>query len=198
MKKTIYIKPRQSGKTSQVVNLVKRTKGHILILCPGLGYSEIYKREFRDESRVTIAYPNEKINEFISGRTFEFVIVDEFMHYRDSISRSLYEAITSRAMHIKNLYMIGTPYAFVDKEFFDRLKSYKRHIGYESCLEYFKSEFVVSKKTFDYWFYNFMTDYDVNLVKDDFYYSEYSESELVGQHGEEVYNVIYGNKLWLD
>lgn len=196
MKKTIYIKPRQSGKTSQVINLVGRTKGHILILCPGVGYSQEYRREFKDDPRIVITYPSEKLVEFLRGRTFEFVIIDEFMNLRHSISTRLYEDITKNSSSIKNLYMIGTPNAFVSETFFNQLKIYKNQLDYDRCWEYFAKHHPTTKQHFDYWFFNFMTDHDVNLVKDDFYYSMYSDQELLSIHGSDAFNVLYRNKIF--
>jgi len=203
MKTTIYIKPRSSGKTSQAVNFAKAVQGEVLVLV----YNSVARQEWLNQLgdsysniHVNYYYPDRaKIDRMFQGRTFEAVIIDEFLLGR---TIPIYQNVSRWQQSIKHLYLVGTPDLAVRKVLFDDIARVKSMYRYEAAKEYiltkYKDSTDCNERIFDYWWYSFLTDFGAYIVKDDFRYDVRTDEHVLGQYGTDAYNLIIKNQIWLD
>ena len=203
MKKQIYIKPRQSGKTIQTIELIKRVEGKCLIVCYNNAGVEDYKRKLREyynKEKIHFAYySNFKADNIskLNGIVFDLVVCDEFlMPWFDHI-KDTYCTINSISHRIKCLYMVSTPNGTIQTDMYEYIRDNKLTLCYELLLEKAQKMWWVDKDTFDLWYWNFITDPDTNVVKDDFFFSYRTNEEIMSTMGEEAFKEQYLNQIFL-
>jgi hypothetical protein len=192
MKKQIYIKPRQTGKTHNAIEVFKRCKGNKLFICYNSGArNDIMKKV--NEPNAKITFYNSIIGGALEGQNWDLIVLDEFMFYPKQIE--IYRTLTAMQRNINVLYMCSTPNGTIPQEMFDYIVASKGVVRGEVMLAHCMSNYWIDERQFDYWFYNFITDKDSNLVFDNFFMCNGDETDMERQLGTEAYELYIKNKM---
>ena len=200
MIKNVYIKPRQTGKTTAAIELMRRAKGGVLYLCWNYATANMIKdkmgKDFDKGRHWIVPFSNLRDYTF-EGLRFEFVIMDEFAHLPWSVQKKLYELITTHKHKIQYLYMVTTPHDKIEKVIFDYIRENKGLVSFADMMKHCQDEYWMDEKAFSYWYHNFMTDRDTNIVKDDFRYSQTPDEKLKQYVGEKQFDLEFKNTIFI-
>ena len=196
MKKHIYIKPRQTGKTSQCIQLAKRVKGKVLFIVWNNAMKVQVKRLLGDydRSRIDIlSFANMKAST-LHGKKYEFVILDEYFCMNRNTQMRLYTILSSNSHRIDNLYIVSTMNERISEYAFNTIKLKE----YYNISELQDELLSMSIEDITYWKNNFLTDSDSNIIKDDFFYSSTEKNKLKNYLGDEQYELEILNQFIKD
>jgi len=154
MNKIFSMQPRQSGKTYNAILEYKKDPQNTIyvVTCNSTMSSSLFPKCITTGS----------FKRFSLDKRFKNIILDEYMFFENK--EEIYNTINN--LNIENLFIYSTSDKIYSKELFDFIKNNKLNYSYNNLLLKYQSEFnTTDKLKFDDLYYNFITDYDTNLIE---------------------------------
>jgi hypothetical protein len=179
MKKTFFIQPRRSGKTTNAIYEFLNDPDNTLFVTLNFNM----RNNFRHISNNVIS--SNQFKDKIHGRKFKTIILDEYLLFKNKIE--IYEEI--QKIQPDNVYIFSTPDELYDENIINFIKTHKQIFSFNSILKLSnENEFSYEHDKIYNLYYNFLTDPDtilVDTIKQNSY-TEINRIELISQYGREL------------
>lgn len=190
MKKTFYIQPRQTGKTTKAVKEFLESPDENLLLVHNKHRANDLEKKYNINHKNIIGYVGEHI---FHGRQINKLLIDEYLFFKDF--QKLYRIITENSFY-NEIKVYSTSNKKYDKRLLNIIKKYKDIFDYvtlfEICSFVFK-EFNcdITIEIFNEHYNNFLSDSDCVIIDDEY---EINESLNERCNYMEMYDVEFENK----
>jgi hypothetical protein len=201
MKKTFFISGRQTGKTTNAIFEFLKNPEETLFI----SYDD------KNISRILNNYKNNCISQhkdilqFIRGRRFNKIIIDEYLYFKIKNQIKLYNDIRYLKINfygIEELFIFSSPNKIINNLIFNTIKNTKNY-NYDifinvltlqlsnnskiDLLKFFLKK-IITLEEYYYLCNSFLTDSDINIINDNisnprmFSRNVLSESEIFGKY----------------
>lgn len=185
--KLFKVKPRQTGKTTDLINkaisYANEGKRVLFIVASEKDKSYLYPKMYLLTHKIFMATQDLKEDDIL-GSFFNVVIIDEYLYFSERNQSRIYNILEYLRYSDIDIHISSTSRKLIDKNMFDLVKEIKKSNLKLGIL--YKNLSVDKREEFDYLYNNLITEPDFQLdcsfdIQDYYLNKEQFEIEILGR-----------------